>query len=223
MQLAPAVALFSAVLYLFAPESFSAQSIPVESMPRFDTHHPRGWRFTMPKGDPAAGRAVFEKFECYYCHRINGESFPDPTDSGPELSQMGPLHPLEFFAESIIHPSAVAAKKDRGKDGKSLMSAEHLKKMTIQELIDITSYIAALKSPATVKTVNGVGKIVAIVPQTQEIIIDHQEIKGFMDAMTMGYKVGSLKQLQGLADGDVVNFTIDTQKRVITRIAKSKK
>src|SRR5258706_12068800 len=104
-------------------------------------HHPAGWRFTMPKGDAVKGRAVFEKFQCYDCHRVRGENFPGPTDSAqdnaPELSQMGPLHPPEFFAESIINPSAVAAKRDRRSDGKSLMSVEHITNMTLPELIDI--------------------------------------------------------------------------------------
>lgn len=188
-----------------------------------ETHHPRGWRFTMPKGDLAKGRAAFEKFECYYCHRVRGESFPEPTDNGPELSQMGPLHPVEFFAESIISPSAVAAKKDRGKDGKSLMSVDHIAKMTVQELIDVSSYIAALKPPAIAKSVSGTGKIIALVPQTSDLVIEHGDLKGFMDAMTMGYKVGAKSQLTGLKEGDAVSFTIDTEKRVITRIAKLKK
>lgn len=188
-----------------------------------ETHHPRGWRFTLPKGDLAKGRAAFEKFECYYCHRVRGESFPDPTDNGPELSQMGPLHPLEFFAESIVNPSAVAAKKNRGKDGKSLMSVDHIAKMTIQELIDVSSYIASLKPPASAKSVSGTGTVIALVPQTSELVIEHGDLKGFMGAMTMGYKVGAKSQLTGLREGDAVSFTIDTEKRVITKITKQKK
>lgn len=215
----------AAIMILVSQFAFASLSDAAEraGRPAAELHHPRNWRFTMPGGDSAKGRAAFEKFECFYCHRINGESFPDPTDSGPELSQMGPLHPLEYFAESIIHPSAVAAKKDRGKDGKSFMSEDHLNKMTLQELIDLSSYIASLKPAATAKTVSGNGKIVAVVTQTQEVIIDHQEIPGFMDAMTMGYKVASASQLKGLAEGDRVDFTIDTAKRVITKIVKTKK
>ena len=64
----------------------------------------------MPKGDPAKGKAVFEKFECYYCHEVRGEKFPAPTENAPELSQMGPMHPVEFFAESIMNPNAVVPK-----------------------------------------------------------------------------------------------------------------
>lgn len=212
---------FQSAMVLSAERSAPARSVP--EAPKVEMHHPAGWRFTMPKGDQARGRGVFEKFECYYCHRVRGENFPEPTDNGPELSQMGPLHPLEFFAESIIHPSAVAAKKDRGKDGKSLMSEEHIKKMTIQELIDVSSYIASLRPAVAAKSVNGVGKILALVPQNSELIIEHGEIKGFMDAMTMGYKVSARSQLSGLSEGDAVNFTIDTEKRVITRIIKLRK
>src|SRR5262245_43219408 len=80
-------------------------------------HHPRGWQFAMPKGDAAKGREVFEKYVCYVCHEVRGEKFPSAAPGnalGPELSQMGPLHPLEYFTESIINPSAYAAKKYRG-------------------------------------------------------------------------------------------------------------
>ena len=57
----------------------------------------------MPKGDVTKGRAAFEKFACYVCHEVRGEKFPAAAPGsvlGPELSQMGPLHPLEFFSES---------------------------------------------------------------------------------------------------------------------------
>ncbi len=188
-----------------------------------EPHHPSNWRFTMPKGDIAKGRTVFEKFECYYCHRINGEAFPEPTDSAPELSQMGALHPLEYFTESVIHPNAVVPRQLRDRDGNSPMSKDHLERMTLRELIDLSSYLAGLKPPTLAKAVNGVGKIVAVMPQSQEVVIDHEEIKGFMDAMTMGYKLVSPAQLEGLKPGDIVNFSIDTGKRVITKIDKSKK
>ena len=102
---------------------------------------------------------------------------------------MGPLHPLrEYFTESIMSPSAYAAKKYRGPDGESTMPAYN-ERMTVQELIDLSSYIASLRPKGVPKAVSGVGKVIGLVPETQEIVIDHDEIKGFMDAMTMGYKV----------------------------------
>ena len=124
-----------------------------------EMHHPQGWRFTMPKGDATKGRAAFEKFACYVCHEVRGEKFPAAAPGsvlGPELSQMGPLHPLEFFSESVINPSAYAAKKYRGPDGKSTMPSYN-DRMTVQELIDLSSYIASLKPKGVAKSVSGRG------------------------------------------------------------------
>ena len=39
-------------------------------------------------------------------------------------------------------------------------------KMTVQELIDVSAYLASLKPPATAKFVKGTGKIIAVVPQS---------------------------------------------------------
>src|SRR5262245_11608832 len=185
-----------------------------------EMHHPKGWQYTMPKGDPTKGREAFEKFACYVCHEVRGEKFPAAAPGsvlGPELSQMGPLHPLEFFTESIVNPSAHAPKKYRGPDGKSTMPAVN-DRMTGQELIDLSSYIASLKPKGVAKSVTGEGNIIALVSETQEIVVDHAEIKDFMDAMTMGYKVSSPSLLKGLKPGDKVRFTIDTEKRAITKI-----
>ena len=72
------------------------------------------------------------------------------------------------------------------------------------------------------KSVTGVGRVVALVPQNQEVVIDHEEIKGFMDAMTMGYKISSSALLKGVKPGDQVRFTLDTNQRTITKIDKLK-
>jgi len=189
-----------------------------------EMHHPQGWRFTMPKGDATKGRAAFEKFACYVCHEVRGEKFPAAAPGnvlGPELSQMGPLHPLEYFTESIVNPSAHAAKKYRSPDGKSTMPTAN-DRMTVEELIDLSSYIASLKPKGVPKSVTGEGKVIALVPESQEIVVDHEEIKGFMDAMTMGYKVTPTSLLKTVKPGDKVRFTIDTDKRAITKIEKLK-
>ena len=114
---------------------------------------PKGWRFTLPKGDPVKGREVFQKLECYSCHEVRGERFPSPNDpgrAGPELSMMGPLHPPEFFAESIINPSAVV-ERNRGyaaPDGSSKMPS-YGGLVTVEETIDLVAYLRQLRPPAT--------------------------------------------------------------------------
>ena len=213
--------LYSVFTLSVGPFSLAAEKRQPGEM---EMHHPRGWQFTMPKGDADKGREVFEKFACYVCHEVRGEKFPAAAPGsvlGPELSQMGPLHPLEYFTESVVNPSAHAAKKYRGPDGKSTMPANN-DRMTVQELIDLSTYMAALKPKGVPKSVNGVGKVIALVPETQEIVVDHEEIKGFMDAMTMGYKVNPTSLLKTVKPGDKVRFTIDTDKRAITKIEKLK-
>ena len=186
------------------------------------THHPQNWRFTLPKGDHAKGRNVFEKFHCYFCHEVRGENFPFVgVDYGPELSQMGRMHPLEYFAESVINPSAWASKQDRGPDGKSKMP-EYNDRMTVQELIDLSTYLASLRPKNVPKSVTAEGKIVAVVPESSQVVLEHGEIKDFMEAMTMGYKVSSPSLLKAAKAGDTVRFTMDTDKLLITKVEKLK-
>jgi mono/diheme cytochrome c family protein len=113
---------------------------------------PPGWKFTWPAGDPARGREVFVKLECYSCHEVRGESFPAPSEAGkigPELSMMGPLHEAEYFAESIIHPGAVI---ERGlgyeaPDGSSRMPSYN-DAVTVQEVVDLVAFLRSLRPPA---------------------------------------------------------------------------
>jgi Cu/Ag efflux protein CusF len=209
-------------LLLFASLSYASKHTAkiTPAAKQADTHHPKDWRFTMPKGNPAKGRAVFEKLECYYCHEVRGEQFPSPTEHAPELSKMGAMHPLEFFAESIIYPDAVVPKTYRNSEGKSPMT-NFAEKMTVQELIDVSAYVASLRPKGAPKSVSAQGQVVALVPESSEIVLNHGEIPGFMEAMTMGYKVSSPSLLKSVKPGDTVQFTVDTDKRVITKIAKA--
>ena len=72
----------------------------------------------------------------------------------------------------------------------------------------------AEKSQAVV----GEGAVVATIPTASQVVLDHEEIKGFMEPMTMGYRVDPPKLLEGLKPGDRVRFTIDVQRRTITAI-----
>jgi len=77
-------------------------------------------------------------------------------------------------------------------------------------------------APAAQKTVVGEGKVVATVPASSQIVVEHGEIKGFMEAMTMGYPVDPPSLLEGLKFGDKVRFTIDVSKKAIVKIEKMK-
>lgn len=147
------LAAIAAVLLLAVPPGVTAQARAPRTPPAggHDGHGtPPNWRFTLPKGDPAKGRAAFEKFECYKCHEVKGERFPAPDDkrnAGPELAQMSGHHPLEFFAESIVNPSAVIDKGYAAPDGSSKMPSFN-DSMTVQEVVDLSAYLRNLKPPA---------------------------------------------------------------------------
>jgi len=139
--------ILAAVLVATSPPGWA------QSMPPHTHTTPPGWRFSWPDGDSARGRAVFVKLECYSCHEVRGERFPEPTDSrrlGPELSQMGPLHDAAYFAEAVINPSAVIEKGHgyEAADGSSKMpSYNHV--VTVQEVVDLVAYLRSLRPPAT--------------------------------------------------------------------------
>jgi mono/diheme cytochrome c family protein len=113
---------------------------------------PAGWKFAWPKGgDLAKGREVFVKLECQSCHEVRGERFPptgNPQNLGPELSQMGPLHEAEYFAEAIINPSAAIepGKGYAAPDGSSKMPSYN-DLLTVQEVVDLVAYLSALRPP----------------------------------------------------------------------------
>jgi mono/diheme cytochrome c family protein len=110
------------------------------------------WKFTLPQGDPAAGRKLFLEVECYKCHEVRGEMFPSMAkgEKGvcPELSEMAGIHPPEFFAESIINPNAVIDPKGKelgylGEDGKSKMP-DYTAILTVKQVSDLVAYMSSL-------------------------------------------------------------------------------
>jgi mono/diheme cytochrome c family protein len=111
---------------------------------------PSGWKFLLPRGDAAEGRKVFAALECFACHEIKGESFPQssktPRANGPELTGMGSHHPAEYFAESIVNPNRVIVQGSgyTGADGLSKMPS-YADSMTLKQLVDVVAYLKSLK------------------------------------------------------------------------------
>ncbi len=68
----------------------------------------------------------------------------------------------------------------------------------------------------------GVGKVIALAPEKSKIVVEHEEIQGFMKAMTMGYSVESNALLKGLKPGDAITFKIDAAHKKIIAIAPVK-
>lgn len=103
---------------------------------------PVGWKLTPPQGDPQRGRDAFERFACYKCHSIQGESFPSPPSGpGPDLTGMGAHHPPGYFVEAILNPNAVLIESPDylQEDGTSRMPT--YPDMTLAELADLVAYL----------------------------------------------------------------------------------
>ena len=76
------------------------------------------------------------------------------------------------------------------------------------------------EAPAERWTVKG--RIVAVDPVNKYVTIDHEEIPGLMAAMTMPFPVEDVRIMEGLAEGDAVEFVLERrpQGAVVTRLRK---
>ena len=79
---------------------------------------------------------------------------------------------------------------------------------------------AAAAPAPTPQIVVGEGEVVSKAPRSGQIVVDHEEIKGFMAPMTMGYRVEPPSLLDAVTEGDRVRFTIDVQRRAIVKLEK---
>lgn len=66
------------------------------------------------------------------------------------------------------------------------------------------------------------GQVMAVAADRQQATVNHEEIKGFMAAMTMPYKVRETKQLEGVTPGDLIDATliITTNDAYLTDVKK---
>ena len=56
-----------------------------------------------------------------------------------------------------------------------------------------------------------VGQVLAVRPETSEILVRHEDIKGFMPAMTMPYRVKDAALLKDRAAGDLITATLTVE------------
>jgi len=107
---------------------------------------PRGWKFTLPPGDPKTGRELFAKLECNKCHAVKSD-FPKTGgagDVGPELTGMAPTIP----PNTSRNRSSIPMRHPRrpgfvGPDGRSIMP-DYRDSLTFAELVDLVAYIKSL-------------------------------------------------------------------------------
>ncbi len=69
-------------------------------------------------------------------------------------------------------------------------------------------------------TFRGEGSVIMADMRKSQIVVDHEEIPGFMAEMIMGYPVRPAELLQGLEAGDRIQFTIDAEQSAIVEITR---
>lgn len=79
-------------------------------------------------------------------------------------------------------------------------------------------------SPAAATSYSAAGVVKSIDTSDKSILIKHEDIPGFMKAMTMLFELRDLDQVKGIAAGDNIKFTFTDEgngRLVIQTIAKS--
>jgi Cu/Ag efflux protein CusF len=126
--------------------------------------------------------------------------------------------PQPLTVNHPAHPEAVVAVPPRASQTLAYTAADlPLRSAAADQGGHDTHY--ALSTTAD-KTATGEGKVVAVVPSSNQLVIEHGAIKDFMDAMTMGYPADPASLLEGLKPGDRVRFAIDVNRKVIVKIEK---
>lgn len=107
----------------------------------------------LPKGDPAEGRTLFESKQCYRCHTVEGQRFPDAEIEGIEFIHLAGANnkgwDRDLFASQIMdpqhlispdHQKAMLIVGDRLGAENSPMP-DFTKALTVRELIDLAAYL----------------------------------------------------------------------------------
>lgn len=90
------------------------------------------------------------------------------------------------------------------------------------------SLVAGCQNPSTSSTASATkvydvkGKVVSLDPAKKVVTLDHEDIPGFMKAMTMEFSVDDAKALDGLKAGDAVQGKLQVEggKYTVTGLEK---
>src|SRR5216684_4047722 len=79
--------------------------------------------------------------------------------------------------------------------------------------IGVLLFAGACRQAPPAKEYQLAGQILGIKPEEREVLIKHGDIKGFMPAMTMPYKVKDAALLEGKQPGDLITATLVVSER----------
>jgi hypothetical protein len=112
----------------------------------------------LPDGNYAAGKETFSELQCYSCHEVVGENYPDPSAITPTFVTLGsPQKKLSrpYLVESIIAPSHQFAEPQLPpgqtggvegiKSGPKSRMTDYSGRLTVRQLLDLVAYRESLQ------------------------------------------------------------------------------
>jgi protein SCO1/2 len=60
-----------------------------------------------------------------------------------------------------------------------------------------------------VQTYEGRGLVISVMPNREHIVVDHEDIPGFMSAMKMPFALKDTSVASGVSEGDSIRFTVE--------------
>jgi len=80
----------------------------------------------------------------------------------------------------------------------------------------------ACQPPAPPEKLVGQGVVQKVVPEDRRVVIAHDDIPGFMQAMTMSFEVRNPALLEKLTPGERVSFTLERTDQTLYLVAVEK-
>lgn len=169
-----------------------------------------------------SGRAHFLQ-RCAACHGENGKGQTDfaavmPIRPGDLTSQkIGALSEGEIYSvvSEGIKSSGMPGFKGRISDEARWQIALYVKELSRNQSADKASQVTkASPSPKSASAAESerrytlTGKVVSIEREMKQVIIEHEEVKGYMEAMTMPFPINDEKALGKLKKGNKIQATL---------------
>ncbi len=87
----------------------------------------------------------------------------------------------------------------------------------------LLAVLAACSSPPSARTYQLTGQILVVKPETNEVLVKHEDIPGFMPAMTMPYAVDDPAWLTDRLPGDLITatLTVGAERATLSAITKT--
>jgi protein SCO1 len=75
--------------------------------------------------------------------------------------------------------------------------------------LSLLACLLLLAACSDVRTYDARGRVISIADDARSIVVDHEDIRGLMPAMTMPFTVDDPSEIDGIAEGDAIGFRLN--------------